>query len=146
MRATLLRRIASIGYEALLLVPVLFVSSYLFLSLTQVAQGPLKRPLFQLWVVSVLAIYFIYCWMHGGQTLAMKTWRVRLARKDGTPILLRQAAARFFVALWGALLFGVGFWWALLDPDRQFLHDRLCGTRLFDHRIKPHPAPTREVQ
>ena len=136
-RATLPRRLASIGYEALLLVPVLFVSSYLFLSLTQVAQGPLKRPLFQLWLVSVLAIYFMYCWMHGGQTLAMKTWRVRLARSDGTPILLRQAAARFLIALWGTLLFGMGFWWALLDRDCQFLHDRLCGTRLFDHRIQP---------
>jgi uncharacterized RDD family membrane protein YckC len=122
------------------LVPVLFVSSYLFLSLAQSVNGPFKRPLFQLWVICVLATYFIYCWMHGGQTLAMKTWRIRLAGTAGAPITLRQAAARFLIALWGALLLGVGFWWALIDRDRQFLHDRLCRTRIFEHRIAP-PAP-----
>jgi uncharacterized RDD family membrane protein YckC len=142
--AALLRRIASIGYEALLLVPVLFVSSYLFLSLTQSAQGPLKRPLFQLWVVGVMAIYFIYCWLHGGQTLAMKTWRIRVARADGEPLRLSQAAARFLAALWGVFLLGITFWWAFIDRDRQFLHDRLCGTRLFTHRIVPPRAANRE--
>ena len=136
-RAGLLRRIASLAYEALLLVPVLFVSSYLFLALAQSVNGPFKRPLFQLWVVGVLAAYFIYCWMHGGQTLAMKTWRIRLAGTEGAPIRLAQAVARFLIALWGALLLGVGFWWALIDRDRQFLHDRLCRTRLFEHRIVP---------
>jgi uncharacterized RDD family membrane protein YckC len=135
-RASLLRRMASIAYEALLLVPVLFISSYLFLSLAQSANGQLKRPLFQLWVICVLAVYFIYCWMRGGQTLAMKTWRIRVAQVDGAPIGLRQAAARFFLSTWGSLLFGVGFWWALVDPDRQFLHDRLSGTRLFDDRLE----------
>jgi uncharacterized RDD family membrane protein YckC len=136
-RAGLLRRVASLAYEALLLVPVLFVSSYLFLALAQSVNSPFKRPLFQLWVVCVLAVYFIYCWMHGGQTLAMKTWRIRLADTEGAPIRLAQAVARFLIALWGALLLGVGFWWALFDRDRQFLHDRLCRTRLFEYRVAP---------
>jgi len=128
----LLRRVASIAYEAILLVPVLFISSYLFLTLAQSANGPLKRPLFQLWLVCVLAVYFVYCWTRGGQTLAMKTWRIRLAQVDGSPIGVGQATARFLLALWGVLLFGVGFWWALIDRDRQFLHDRISGTRLFE--------------
>jgi uncharacterized RDD family membrane protein YckC len=134
-RAGLLRRMASVVYEALLLIPVLFISAYLFLALTQSADGWLKRPLFQAWLVCVLAVYFIYCWLHGGQTLAMKTWRIRLARADGEKISLRQGVARFLAALWGVFLLGVGFWWAFIDRDRQFLHDRLCGTRLFTHRI-----------
>ena len=141
-RAGLLRRLASVAYEALLLVPVLFISSYLFLSLTQGVQGPLKRPLFQLWLVGVLAAYFIYCWVHGGQTLAMKTWRIRLAASDGAPIRSRQALARFLIALWGVLLLGAGFWWAFFDRDRQFLHDRLCNTRLFEQGVSARPPRT----
>jgi uncharacterized RDD family membrane protein YckC len=132
---------ASIVYEAFLLVPVLFISSYLFLTLSQSANGPLKRPLFQLWLVCILAMYFVYCWTRGGQTLAMKTWRIRLAQADGTPIGPRQAAARFLLALWGVLLLGIGFWWALIDRDRQFLHDRISGTRLFEQARIPD-APT----
>ena len=139
--AGLRRRIASIVYEAFLLVPVLFISSYLFLALGQSANGPLKRPLFQLWLVCVLAVYFVYCWTRGGQTLPMKTWRIRLAQADGTPIRMRQAAARFLLALWGVLLLGIGFWWALIDRDRQFLHDRITGTRLFEQTRVPN-APT----
>jgi RDD family len=102
-------------------------------------QGPLKRPLFQLWLVGVLAAYFSYCWTHGGQTLAMKTWRIRLVTSDGAPIALRQAIARFLIALCGVLLLGAGFWWAFFDRDRQFLHDRLCNTRLVEHGIAARP-------
>jgi uncharacterized RDD family membrane protein YckC len=61
----------------------------------------------------------------------MKTWRIRVARRDETPLRLPQAIARFLIALCGVFLFAAGFWWALFDRDRQFLHDRLCGTRLF---------------
>ena len=140
-RVGLLRRMASAAYDAILLVPVLFISSYLFLSLTQAFSGPFKRPLFQLWLVCVLAIYFTYCWTRSGQTLAMKTWRIRLAQPDGAPVRVRQALARFLLALCGLLLFGLGFWWALIDRDRQFLHDRLSGTRLFDHHAKLRAPP-----
>ena len=60
----------------------------------------------------------------------MKTWRIRLVTVDGSPLSLKQAALRFVLALLGLLLVGVGFWWALFDRDRQFLHDRIAGTRL----------------
>ena len=141
-RAGLGRRIVSIAYEALLLVPVLFISAYLFLALTQGLQGPAKRPLFQLWLLCVLGAYFVYCWKRGGQTLAMKTWRIRLARRDGAALSTRVALARYLVALPGVLMLGIGFLWALMDPERQFLHDRLCGTRLFD--VRPSGAPSVE--
>jgi len=60
----------------------------------------------------------------------MKTWRIRLVNPNGAPLTFKQAALRFFLALFGLLLAGVGIWWALLDRDQQFLHDRIVGTRL----------------
>ena len=84
--AGLLPRFASLGYEAILIIPVLFIAAYLFLALTQAARTPLLHLLFRLWLLAVLGLYFVYCWRHGGQTLAMKTWRIRVARKDGSAL------------------------------------------------------------
>jgi uncharacterized RDD family membrane protein YckC len=129
--ASLSRRFASLAYEGILVIPVLFITAYLFLALTQAARTPLAHALFQLWLVGVLGVYFVFCWSRSGQTLAMKTWRIRVARADGSALSSREALARFLLALWGFFLFGAGFWWAFVDRDRQFLHDRLTGSRLF---------------
>jgi len=92
---------------------------------------PLLHALFQLWLLVVLAAYFAYCWRRGGQTLAMKTWRIRVARQDGSALSPREALARFALAVCSLSLFGAGFWWGFVDRDRQFLHDRLIGSRLY---------------
>ena len=128
--APLPRRFASLAYEGILLIPVLFITAYLFLALTQGTRTPLVHALFQLWLVGVLGVYFVFCWSRSGQTLAMKTWRIRVARGDGSSLSAREALARFVLALWSFLLFGAGFWWAFVDRDHQFLHDRLVGSRL----------------
>ena len=127
-------RFASLVYECILLVPVLFVAGYLFLALTHDASSLVMRPLFRLWLVLVLGVYFCYCWSRSGQTLALKTWRLRVARPDGRALTVTLAVARYLLALWGTLLVGVGFWWAFVDRDGLFLHDRLVGTRIFAHR------------
>ncbi len=128
--ASFLTRIAAMVYELLLVSAVLFVASLPFLYLVGNAQTGWRHVAFQLYLGGVLFAYFSAFWMRSGQTLAMKTWRIRLASLDGTPISLKQCALRFILALAGLLLAGAGFWWALFDRDRQFLHDRLAGTRL----------------
>ena len=129
--AGLLPRFASLGYEAILLTPVLFIAAYLFLALTQAVRTPMLHAAFQLWLLGVLASYFVYCWRRGGQTLAMKTWRIRVSRQDGSELSTREAAARFMLAVWSLALLGAGFWWGFVDRERQFLHDRLIRSRLY---------------
>jgi len=73
-------------------------------------------------ILMVCAGYFLWCWLRGGQTLAMKAWHIRLV--GVTP---QKALLRFLLAF---LLLPVSIPWALLDRDGQFLHDRLAGTRL----------------
>jgi uncharacterized RDD family membrane protein YckC len=118
------RRLASMVYEAVLLFAVAFFASWIFFFASggrDATSGTLRHEL-QLFILAVFAAYFLWCWLRGGQTLAMKAWRIRLV--DVTP---RKALLRFVLAL---LLFPVSVAWALLDRDRQFLHDRLAGTRL----------------
>jgi uncharacterized RDD family membrane protein YckC len=129
-------RLASLIYEGILLVPILFLAGYLFLAVTHDAASIYMRPVFRLWLVLVLGAYFVYCWSRSGQTLALKTWRLRIARRDGQPLSVKLALMRYLLALWGALLAGVGFWWAFFDREGQFLHDRLAGTRI----VKVGPA------
>jgi uncharacterized RDD family membrane protein YckC len=125
-------RFASLAYDAVLLVPVLFIAGYLFVALTHDARTPFMKLAFQLWLLAVLAGYFSYCWARSGQTLAMKTWGVRVARQDGMPLSLAHALTRFLLAVWSVGLLGVGLVWTFVDRDRQFLHDRLAGTRIFE--------------
>jgi uncharacterized RDD family membrane protein YckC len=114
----------------MLLVPVLFLAALAFLALTHDASSRWMRPLFQLWLLSVLGVYFGYCWTRTGQTLAMKTWRIGVQRLDGKLLSPRHAALRFVIACWTVAPAGLGFLWALVDRDRQFLQDRLAGTRI----------------
>ena len=81
-------------------------------------------------LVLVLGCYFLWYWHHGGQTLAMQTWKIRLISVNGVAPSWGQLLLRFLLA-WPSIGYaGAGLWWALLDRDRQFLHDRLSGTRI----------------
>ena len=139
-------------YEAMLLFAVVFVAGYLFDTLTQSRHALMLRHARQAWLFAVLGVYFVWFWTHGGQTLAMKTWRVRLVEANGSPVATPRAIARYLLC-WIVVLptlaflsaLGIGGWpavaalaaalvippfWACVDRDRQFIHDRLLGTRL----------------
>ncbi len=117
-------------YESLVVFAVVFFAGIVFYGAASEHLSGLTRHLFQIYLFLVLGIYFVTCWCHGGQTLPMQTWKIRLIRGDGRPIGVRQALARYVLAWPSLLIFGAGVLWALFDRDRQFLHDRLAGTRI----------------
>ena len=117
-------------YESLMLIAVLFIASFIFHLLFRDANSILFRPAFQLYLLLVAGIYFIWFWTHGGQTLPMQTWKLRVVTVDGQRVHLKQAVARYLFAVVGIFLLGCGIIWALFDRDHQFLHDRLAGTRI----------------
>ncbi|MBL8446702.1 MAG: RDD family protein [Zoogloeaceae bacterium] len=130
--ATLRRRLASLIYEALLLLGVLgltFMVPNLILGV--VWQIALPGWVDWLHIYLVLGVYFVWYWRRGGQTLAMQTWKLRLVeKKGGGTVSLGQAWLRYTLA-WPSVLFGgLGLAWAIIDPERQFLHDRLAGTHV----------------
>jgi len=127
----MLRRLASMLYEILLLLGVLSVTFILpHILLGVFAQRQAGPVIVQLHFFLVLFAYFVWFWLHGGQTLAMKTWKVRIVNPDGSPLRPAQAALRYLAAWPSVCLLGIGLWWAWLDPDKQFLHDRIAGTRI----------------
>jgi uncharacterized RDD family membrane protein YckC len=162
--ASRLRRFACMMYEAVLLFGVVFLASYLFDTLTQSRNALMLRHGRQAIVFVAIGIYFIMCWRKRGQTLPMKTWNIRLVDGQGASPGLQRLMLRY-VLLWplpllaAALVLGASritgysstdllivcapfsiFVWTWIDPQQQFLHDRLLGTRLVDVQ-KPVDAP-----
>ena len=125
MTPGLARRLAGMLYEAILLFAVAFFAGFAFHFASRGAalEGTLRLA-HQLLLVAVFAAYFLWCWLRGGQTLAMRAWRVRLVGVTPGKALLRFLLALLLVPT------GISLVWAVFDRDRQFLHDRLAGTRL----------------
>lgn len=114
------------AYEAILLFAVAFFAAWLFFFASggrDATAGSLRYAL-QLFIAVVFAAYFLWCWLRGGQTLAMKAWGIRLVQINPMKALLRLVLASILLPT------GISILWALFDRDRQFLHDRLAGTRL----------------
>ena len=130
----LARRLASALYDLLLVLALAFVATFPFLAFMGDATHGWRRHLLQAWILVVVGAYFVAFWTRGGQTLPMKTWRIRLVRHDGGTVGIGRAIHRYLLAVLGSAALGLGFFWALLDRDRQFLHDRLAGTALVEAR------------
>jgi uncharacterized RDD family membrane protein YckC len=117
-------------YESLLLTAVLFIAGFVFVSLTDYPHAPQLRPVYRIFLLGTIVGYFAWFWLHGGQTLAMKTWRLKLVPAEGKRLNFARACLRLALAAAGLALGGLSLAWALFDRDRQFLHDRLAGTRI----------------
>jgi uncharacterized RDD family membrane protein YckC len=128
--AGLRRRFAALIYEALLLLGVLALG-FLVPNLILGVVFEIAEPGWLGWVhiFVVLGLYFLWYWRGSGQTLAMQTWRLRLVTAgEGKPVSLRRALLRYVLSWPSILLCGAGLWWAFIDRDKQFAHDRLAGT------------------
>lgn len=126
----ILRRLFCLVYEGLLLTAVVLFAGGLATGVAHVLGIGNPRLLTQASLVLVCAAYFLVQWRRSGQTLPMKTWRMRLETVDGKPLAAGVALRRLLLAAIGYGAAGITVLWALIDRDRQFLHDRLGGTRL----------------
>ncbi len=138
-------------YEGMLMFGVVFLAGYLFGTLSQTRHALDNRHWLQAFVFVIFGIYFTWFWAKG-QTLAMKTWNIRVVDRAGQPLSQPRALLRYLLSwLWflpplaaiapfdlktgevAVILLGWVLVWALLSrfhPQRQFVHDALAGTRL----------------
>lgn len=159
---SLRRRMACWLYEGVLMFGVVWIAGYLFGTLSQTRNALDNRLGLQIFLFIVFGIYFVWFW-HKGQTLAMKTWHLRVVGLDGHAISQKRAMLRYVLSwLWflpplagvapfklsgGEVALIVLGWvavYALLSrfhPQRQFLHDAIAGTRLISHKPMSKTIP-----
>lgn len=138
-------------YEGLLMFGVVFIAGYLFGTLSQTRHALDNRHALQAFEFVIFGIYFVWFWAKG-QTLAMKTWNIRVVDVNGAALTQARAMLRYLLSwLWflpplsaswllglpaieGAVLTGgwVAIWATLarFHPQQQFWHDAWAGTRL----------------
>jgi uncharacterized RDD family membrane protein YckC len=131
----LLRRLAAVVYDALLLVALLMVATALLLPLTGgEAIDPHRHPALEWLYRAVLLLltvgFFGVSWTRGGQTLGMASWRLRVLREDGGTLSWADTVRRLAAALLSWLALGLGWLWVLVDPARRTWHDRLSRTQV----------------
>jgi len=133
----LARQLAAMLYDALVVIALWFAAA---VPVVLILGGPpastAARALFQAYLLAVAFGFFGYFWVHGGQTLGMRAWRLRLESADDGTVRWRQAGLRFGVAIVSGLALGLGYLWRYIDPERRGWHDRASGTRL---RLLPKP-------
>jgi uncharacterized RDD family membrane protein YckC len=129
--AGFLRRFGAMFYDALLLLALLLLMSFPYAFITGGQRpGLVMHSLYQAYLLVISFLYYAWFWIHGGQTLGMRTWRIKLVRADGGPVTWSIALKRFSIALVSLLCLGLGFFWILLDRDKLAWHDRWSGTRV----------------
>lgn len=119
------------GYDGLLLLGVIFLSSLFFPLLPDAFNYSLLGKVIKgVYVLAIIFLFYGWFWTHGGQTLGMKVWDLYLVNADGKFINWRVALLRFISAMlsWAAL--GLGFTWILLDRRRRTWHDIISKTQI----------------
>jgi len=123
------RRLACNLYEGLLLIAVLLIAGFPFAALVQQLPLEINIVLLRIYLFCIAGAYFALFWRKG-QTLAMKTWRIRMVNQTGDAPGAAQVWLRFALASLNLALLGVGWWAALVRKDGQFLQDHYAGTKL----------------
>jgi len=126
----LLRRLAAGVYDTLLVLALFVIPTLLAMAFRGGEPIPPSNVLFQLLLLATAAAFFVWFWTHGGQTLGMRAWRIRVELESGASLTPRIAAIRFLVGMVSVAALGLGLWWILIDRQKRAWHDRATGTRV----------------
>lgn len=117
-------------YDAILLIAVLFFAAIIISVPLNITFGDPLYPLFIIYIYCIGFLFLGWCWTHGGQTLGLKTWRIKLVSTSGNEVSWKEALIRYLASLlcWASL--GIGFLWCYTNKERLAWNDMLSKTRL----------------
>lgn len=134
------RRSAAIIYDLFLLIAIILVAVSVFTIVVELIAGqsssgelletPWIKITYQLYLLLVAALFYLWFWTHGGQTLGLKVWKLKVVDSELSGLDLKTAGRRLFWTIVTCIPFGVGYLWAFFNKERMTLYDRLSGTRL----------------
>lgn len=130
----LLRLLLVMLYDAIIVLAILMIAGAIALELPFRSQSAGRDLAYTLYLLSVWFFYLAWCWRHGGMTLGMRAWKVRLMNHlnddRNQPIRWWQCGLRFIGGWLSLLPLGMGYGWMLFDREKRSWHDLLSHTRL----------------
>jgi len=137
----LLRRLAAILYDLLLLIALLFIATALLLPINAGEAFTSRQIFYPFYLLVISFFFYAWFWTHGGQTLGLRAWKIKVLTFDHAPISWQQALLRFIAAILSWFALGLGFWWILIDKNHRSWHDTLSKTALFFDEPCPKRSP-----
>ncbi len=127
----LLRRLAAIFYDGLLLLAVLFFATALLLPFNKGLAFTSEQFFYPLYLILISGLFYTWFWTHGGQTPGLRAWKMTVLTFEQKPITWKQAVLRYIAAALSWAAFGAGFLWVFVDKNQRSWHDCLSKTALF---------------
>ncbi len=132
--AGLFRRLGAMLYDVMLIVGLLFAYAACVLGIVNWQVGISdelnlgESLLFRLGAAATIIGFYTFFWLRGGQTLGMRAWRLKVAKADGSAMDLPSCMLRLATGTISLLVFGLGYFWCLIDHNNLTLHDRFSMT------------------
>ena len=131
--ASFQRRLGAMIYDAFLLFALLMIAAIPVVAIAGANSDFFKSPLYTLYLYTISFVFYGWFWTHGGQTLGMRSWKIRILRDDNRPLGWDSALIRFLMATISLSLLGIGFLWILFSRENLAWHDQISRTHvLFD--------------
>ena len=124
------RRLMIMLYDGVIMLGLLMLASAVALPFGETEKMAFRDIGFTLWLLLVCFIYLSACWRHGGMTVGMRAWRVKIVSQDGKRISWVACLLRFLTGLLSLTALGLGVFWALLDGKNRGWHDLASHTFL----------------
>ena len=137
----LTRRLGAILYDLILLFAVLLIASLPWV-ISGIQQGQAGYSFYVFFIYALIPLYYVGFWVYGGQTLGMKTWKIRVVDLECHPIGWGKASLRIVCAVFSSIVFGFGFIHALFDNQNRAWHDILSKTQLISVSPSTDKNPT----
>ncbi len=126
--AGLFKQLLAILYDSLLIIAILLAATAVLLPFNN--GNAIQGPIYKFYLLSLIFFYYGWFWHRAGQTLGMKTWKIRVINEYGRNPSWSEALLRWLFAILSASLLGLGYFWRLFRPYTW--HDRLSHTRVID--------------
>lgn len=130
-KAGLFRVLTAIVYDSLLLVAVFFFATAILLPFNGGKAIDSQQIFYPCYLLAVAFCFYGWFWTHGGQTLGLRAWKIRVLSVKHEPISWMQAFIRFIISIFSVCMLGLGFLWILVDKHQRSWHDMASKTGIF---------------
>ena len=132
--ASLIKQLAAMVYDSLLIIAILFISTAIALVFND-GNAIESSPAFSLYLILIIFTFYSWFWSKSGQTLGMRVWKIRIVSEFGGNPGWSISFLRLTFALLSIACFGMGYWWRFFKPYTW--HDRLSQTTIVNVSALP---------